>query len=108
MNSVNLIGRCGASPEIRYTPSGKAVATMNLAVDDGWGEKKKTVWVSVTLWGQTAELAQKALAKGDRVGITGRLSMDEWDDKQTGKKVTKLKVTGESIDLIEPKKREDF
>lgn len=104
MNNVNIIGRLGSDPEVRSTPSGKAVAEINLAVDDGWGENKKTAWIGVVLWGATAELAGKALRKGDRVGITGRLSQDEWEDKATGKKQRKTKVTAESMHLIEPKR----
>ena len=106
MNSVNIIGRLGADPELRHTPTGKAVCEINLAVDDGWGENKKTVWLGVTIWDKTAELAAKALTKGSRVGFTGRLSQDEWEDKQTGKKQRKTKVTCEQMHLLEPK-RED-
>ena len=104
MNSVNIIGRIGGEIELRHTPSGKAVAEINLAVDDGWGENKKTVWIGVTLWGATAELAARALAKGDRVGITGRLSQDEWVGND-GKKQRKTKVTCESMHLLEPKRQ---
>lgn len=106
MNQVNVIGRVGADIEIRYTTSGKAVGELNLAVDDGYGENKKTVWLGVTLWGQTAELAQKAVRKGDRLGITGRLSQEEWEDKATGKKQRKTKVTASEMHLLE-KKRDD-
>lgn len=104
MNSVNIIGRVGQDIEVRFTPSGKAVAELNLAVDDGWGENKKTAWIGVVLWGVTAELAGRALQKGDRVGISGRLSQDEWEDKATGKKQRKTKVTGEQMTLLSPKR----
>lgn len=103
MNSVNIIGRVGGEVDLRYTPSGKAVAQLTLAVDDGWGENKKTAWIGVTLWGPTAELAKKAVQKGDRLGISGRLSQEEWEDKD-GKKQRKTKVTCESMDLLEPKR----
>jgi len=104
MNNVNIIGRVGGEVELRQIPSGKSVAQLTLAVDDGWGENKKTVWVGVTLWGATAELAAKAVQKGDRLGITGRLSQEEWDDKETGKKQRKTKVTCESMHLLMPKR----
>jgi single-strand DNA-binding protein len=103
MNNVNVIGRLGADIELRYTPAGKAVCELNLAVDDGWGESKKTVWLGVTVWGATAELASKALAKGHRVGITGRLSQEEWEGKD-GKKQRKTKVTCQEMHLLEPKR----
>lgn len=104
MNSVNIIGRVGNDVELRFTPSGKAVAQLTLAVDDGWGENKKTAWIGVTIWAATAELAKKAVRKGDRLGIAGRLSQEEWEDKETGKKQRKTKVTCESMDLLEPKR----
>jgi len=104
MNQVNIIGRVGADIELRYTPSGKAVTEINLAVDDGWGENKKTAWIGVTVWGTTAELAGKAVRKGDRLGITGRLTQEEWEDKTTGKKQRKTKVTCENMHLIEAKR----
>lgn len=103
MNSVNITGRVGGEVDLRYTPGGKAVAQLTLAVDDGWGEHKKTAWIGVTLWGATAELAKKAVQKGDRIGISGRLSQEEWEDKE-GKKQRKTKVTCESMDLYEPKR----
>jgi single-strand DNA-binding protein len=104
MNQVNIIGRVGGEIELRYTPSGKAVTEINLAVDDGFGDNKKTAWIGVTLWGPTAECASKYVSKGDRLGITGRLTQDEWEDKQTGKKQRKTKVTCESMHLLEPKR----
>lgn len=104
MNSVNIIGRVGGDIDLRFTPSGKAVAQLTLAVDDGWGENKKTAWIGVTLWGPTAELAKRAVQKGDRLGISGRLSQEEWDDKETGKKQRKTKVTCDSMHLLEPKR----
>ena len=104
MNSVNIIGRLGRDPELRYTPSGKAVCELNLAVDDGWGENKKTAWIGCVLWDKKAELAAQHLHKGDQVGITGRLTQDSWDDKETGKKQTKTKVTAEAMHFIGGKK----
>lgn len=104
MNSVNLIGRVGGEIELRYTPGGKAVAQLTLAVDDGFGENKKTAWIGVTLWGATAECASKYVRKGDRIGISGRLSQEEWEDKATGKKQRKTKVTCQDMHLITDKR----
>lgn len=106
MNSVNITGRVGADIELRYTPQGKAVAEMNLAVDDGFGDNKKTAWIGVTIWDKAAEVAQKYVHKGDMVGITGRLSQDVWEDKTTGKKQTKTRVTCEQITLLPNEHRE--
>jgi single-strand DNA-binding protein len=104
MNSVNIIGRLGRDPELRHTPSGKAVCELNLAVDDGWGENKKTAWIGCVLWDKTAELAAQHLHKGDQVGISGRLTQDTWDDKETGKKQTKTKVTCERMSFTGAKR----
>jgi len=107
MNSVNITGRVGGDIELRYTPSGKAVCNVNLAVDEGFGDNKKTLWLDVTIWDKQAETAQKFVHKGDMLAITGRLSQDEWEDKQTGKKMTKIKLVSESMTLLPNGKREE-
>ena len=104
MNKVNLIGRVGSDIELRYTPAGKAVTDVNLAVDDGFGENKKTAWIGVTIWGVTAEVAAKYVRKGDKLGISGRLSQEEWTDKTTGKTQRKTKVTCDEMDLLGEKR----
>ena len=103
MNSVNIMGRAGRDAELRYTPTGTAVTELNLAVDDGYGEKKKTAWIGVVCWNKTAEVAAN-IKKGDRVCITGRLTQDEWADKETGKMQRKTKVTCEQLTFIEGKR----
>jgi len=105
MNNVNIIGRLGSDFDLKYTPSGKAVCELNLAVNDGYGENKKTVWLGVTIWGATAELAKKALNKGDLVGISGRLSQEEWEGKD-GKKQRKTKVTCQDMFLLGGKRND--
>jgi len=104
MNQVNIIGRVGGEFELRHTASGKAVTEINLAIDDGFGENKKTAWIGVTLWGATAECAVKYVRKGDRLGISGRLSQEEWEDKATGKKQRKTKITCENMHLLTDKR----
>ena len=104
MNHVHIIGRLGGDIELRHTPSGKAVCEVNIAVDDGYGENKKTAWLGTVFWDKTAEIAAKFLSKGDQVGVTGRLTQDEWEDKETGKKRTKTKITCERLYLIGGKK----
>lgn len=105
-NKVILLGNLTRDPEVRYTPSGSAVADLGLAINSsytpkGGGEKREeTTFVDVTLWGRTAEIAGEYLKKGRPVHIEGRLALDQWDDKQTGQKRTKLKVIGEGLQLI--------
>ena len=105
LNKVMLIGNLTRDPEIKYTPKGSAIAELGLAINRYWttetGEKKEeTTFVDVTLWGRQAEIAKEYLSKGKPVYIEGRLQLDTWDDKQTGQKRSKLRVTGEQMQLL--------
>ena len=104
-NKVILMGNLTRDPEVRYTPKGSAVTDIGLAVNRVYsteqGEKREeTTFVDVTLWGRTAEIAGEYLKKGRPVLIEGRLQLDSWDDKQSGQKRSKLKVIGESMQLL--------
>ena len=105
LNKVMLIGNLTRDPELRYTPKGTAVADVGLAINRVWnneaGQKQEeTTFVDVTLWGRQTELAEKYLGKGRGVYIEGRLQLDTWDDKETGKKRSKLKVVGENLQFL--------
>ena len=105
-NKVILVGNLTRDPEVRYIPSGTAVCELGLAVNRTWFDKQSnsrkedTTFVDVTLWGRTAEIAGEYLAKGRSVLIEGRLQMDSWDDKETGKRRSKLKVVGEQMTML--------
>ena len=104
-NKVILLGNLTRDPELKYTPTGTAVAAIGLAVNrvysNDQGEKQEeTTFVDVELWGRTAEIANEYLKKGRPVLIEGRLRLDSWDDKQSGQKRSKLKVVGESMQLL--------
>src|SRR5213075_1679618 len=104
-NKVILLGNLTRDPEVRYTPKGTAVTELGMAVNRVYtvenGEKREeTTFVDVTLWGRTAEIAGEYLKKGRPVLIEGRLQLDSWDDKQSGQKRSKLKVIGETMQLI--------
>lgn len=105
VNKVILIGNVTRDPEMKYTPKGTAICDIGLALNHTYktdsGEKREEVtFVDVTLWGRTAEVAGEFLKKGRPVYIEGRIQMDTWDDKPTGKKRSKLKITGESLQLL--------
>ena len=105
LNKVMLIGNLTRDPELRYTPKGTAVADIGMAINRVWnnesGQKQEeTTFVDVTLWGRQAELAEKYLSKGRGAYIEGRLQLDTWDDKETGKKRSKLKVVGENLQFL--------
>jgi single-strand DNA-binding protein len=104
-NKVILVGNLTRDPEIRYTPKGSAVADIALAVNRNYtletGEKREEViYVDVVLWARLAEIAGEYLKKGRPVLIEGRLQMDTWDDKQSGQKRTKIRVVGETMQML--------
>jgi single-strand DNA-binding protein len=105
-NKVILLGNLTRDPQVKYTPSGTAVAELGLAVNRYWFDKQtnsrreETTFVDVTLWGREAEVAGEYLAKGRPVLIEGRLQLDTWDDKQTGQKRSKLRVVGERMQML--------
>lgn len=103
-NRVILLGNLTRDPELRYIPSGTAVTEIGLAVNERrkaangeWVEE--TVFVEITLWGRTAEIATEYLSKGSPVLIEGRLKFDSWQDKD-GQKRSKLKVVGDRMQLL--------
>src|SRR4030081_289039 len=104
-NKVILLGNLTRDPEIRYTPKGSAVCDLGLAVNRVYtldsGEKREEVtYVDVVLWARLAEIAGEYLKKGRPVFIEGRLQLDTWDDTQSGQKRRKLRVIGETMQLL--------
>ena len=105
VNRVTLIGNLGRDPEMRYLPSGEAVATFSVATTEQWkdkqgGKQERTDWHRIEFIGRTAEVCGEYLKKGAPVYIEGRLNLDTWDDKATGQKRSKLKVVGEGLQLL--------
>ncbi len=100
------MGNITRDPEVRYTTGGTAVTDISLAINRNRTDKKsnerveETTYVEVTLWGHNAEIAGEYLKKSSPVLIEGRLQQDQWEDKQTGQKRSKLKVVGESMQLL--------
>ncbi|MBO6525152.1 MAG: single-stranded DNA-binding protein [Balneolaceae bacterium] len=93
LNKVMLIGRLGQDPEVRYTQSNTAVATLSVATSerykDGNGEyQEKTEWHRVVAWGRLAEICQQYLHKGSLVYIEGPLQTRQWEDNQGQKRYT--------------------
>jgi single-strand DNA-binding protein len=101
-NRVILIGNLTRDPELRYLPSGMAVSDVGLAVNDRFKRNdqwvEEPVFVDVTLWGRTAEVANEYLSKGSPVMIEGRLKLDRWE--KDGQKHSKLKVTAEKMQML--------
>jgi single-strand DNA-binding protein len=108
LNKVMLIGNLTRDPELRHTPKGTAVSEISLAINRNWtneqGQKQEeTTYVEVTLWGRQAEVVQQYVTKGSPIYIEGRLQLDTWDDKETGKKRSKLRVIGENFQFLSGK-----
>ena len=106
LNRVTLLGNTTRDIQVKYTTAGTAMAEMGVAVSRKWLDKQSTQWkeettfVDVQLWGRQAEIAGEYLAKGRPVLIEGRLQLDQWDDKESGQKRSKLRVVCENLQLL--------
>jgi single-strand DNA-binding protein len=104
-NKVILVGNLTRDPELRYTPKGTAIAKIGLAVNRVWkneaGEsKEETTFVDVDAFGRQAETLAQYMKKGSPLLVEGRLRLDQWDDKQTGQKRSKLGVVLEGFQFL--------
>jgi single-strand DNA-binding protein len=87
VNKVILVGNLGRDAELRYTPGGAPVATLNIATTEVWNDKasgqkqEKTEWHRVVLWGKSAESLSEYLTKGKQIYVEGRLQTRKWQDK---------------------------
>lgn len=87
LNAVMVIGNLGRDAELRYTPSGAAVATFNLATKEVWNDKsgnrqERTEWHRCVLWGRPAQSLAEYLTKGKQVYVSGKLQTRSWEDKE--------------------------
>ena len=104
VNKVILVGNLGRDAELRYTPGGAAVATLNMATTEVWNDKsgqrqEKTEWHRVVLWGKTAESLNEYLTKGKQIYVEGRLQTRQWDDKDGNKRYT-TEIRGDRVVLL--------
>jgi single-strand DNA-binding protein len=99
INQVILMGRLTRDPEQRTTSTGKTIASFSIAVDRG-GESDAADFFEVTAWEKLGDLVIQYLAKGRRVLVQGRLRQDSWDDKETGKKRSKLSLTVDRFHFV--------
>ena len=104
VNRVTLIGNLGKDPEMRYLPSGEAVASFSIATTETWKDKsgakqERTDWHRVEFIGRTAEIAGEYLKKGRQAYIEGRIQYDKWTDKE-GIEKTLTKIRGDKLTLL--------
>lgn len=100
INQVILMGRLTRDPEQRTTTTGKTIASFSIAVDRA-GQDDQADFFDVTAWEKTGELVMQYLAKGRRVLVQGRLRQDSWDDKETGKKRSRVEVVASDVTFLD-------
>ena len=104
VNKVILVGNLGRDPELRYIPSGQAVANFTLATNDRWRDKEgnnqeRTEWHRIVVWGKSAENCAQYLQKGRSVYIEGKLQTQEWEDKEGNKRKT-TEVVAQTVQFL--------
>lgn len=100
INQVILMGRLTRDPEQRTTTTGKTIASFGIAVDRG-GQEDQADFFNVTAWEKLGDLVIQYLAKGRRVLVQGRLRQDTWDDKETGKKQSRIEVVATDVTFLD-------
>jgi single-strand DNA-binding protein len=100
INQVILMGRLTRDPESRTTTTGKTIANFSIAVDRG-GQDDTADFFEITAWEKLGELVIQYLGKGRRVLVQGRLRQDSWDDKETGKKRSRVEVTATDVTFLD-------
>src|SRR5471032_1395936 len=105
LNKVMLMGNLTRDPEIKYTPKGTAIANFGIAVNrvftpEGGEKREEVTFIDLEAFGRTAEIIGEYFKKGRPIFIEGRLKLDQWDDKTSGKKMSKLRVVVESFEFL--------
>jgi single-strand DNA-binding protein len=100
INQVIIMGRLTRDPEVRTTSTGKTITSFSLAVDRG-GQDDQADFFDVTAWEKLGELVSQYLSKGRRCLVQGRLRQDSWDDKETGKKRSKIEVVATDVTFLD-------
>jgi single-strand DNA-binding protein len=105
LNKVFLIGNLTRDPELRVTPKGTAICQFGIAVnrqfkDESGATRDETTFVDIEAWGKQGELVAKYLTKGSPAMVEGRLKFDQWEDKTSGQKRSKLKVVLDNVQFL--------
>jgi single-strand DNA-binding protein len=101
MNKVIIVGRLTRDPEVRYTQTGKAVASFSVAVDSGFGENKRADFIPVVVWEKLAEICGNNLTKGRRVLVEGRLQIRDYE--KDGQKRRAADVVAQNVEFLDTK-----
>ena len=109
VNKVILIGNLGRDPEMRYTPSGLAVANVTVATSESWKDKQsgemqeRTEWHRVVFYQRLAEIVGEYLRKGSKVYVEGRLQTRKWQDKTTGQDRYSTEIIADNMQMLDSK-----
>ncbi len=107
VNKVILVGNLGRDPEVRYMPSGSAVANFSIATSESWKDKQsgeqqeRTEWHNIVMYGRLAEIAGEYLKKGSKVFIEGRLQTRKWQDKNDGSDRYRTEVIANEMQMLD-------
>ncbi len=107
LNAVNLVGRAGADPEIKYFDSGRTLCKLPLAVDRRTRNNDKPDWFNLEIWGRTAEIAGDYVRKGSLIGIQGSLKIETWSDRNTGNQRSRPVILVNRLELLGSKRDND-
>lgn len=104
LNKIFLIGNLTRNPDLRGTPGGASICELGLAVNRRYTsngqEKEEVVFIDVNAWGKIAESCHRNLSKGSQIMVEGRLTMDQWQDRNSGETRRKIIVTAENIQFL--------
>ena len=109
VNKCILIGFLGKDPEVKYMPSGNAVASFSMATDESYKDKQtgqkidKTEWHSIKMFGKLAEIAGQYIKKGSKVYIEGKLQTSKWQDKESGQDRYKTEIVADQMQMLDGK-----
>ena len=103
INTINLVGRAGREPDVKYFESGSIVATFTLAVNRR-SKDEEPDWFNLEIWGKQAQVAADYVKKGSLIGITGSLKIDTWKDKSTGEDRNKPVIRVDRLNLLGSRK----
>ena len=106
INTINLVGRAGREPDVRYFESGSVVANFTLAVNRRSRDEEPD-WFNLEIWGKQAQIAADYVKKGSLIGITGSFKIDSWKDKNTGEDRYKPVVRVDRLNLLGSRKESD-
>lgn len=101
MNKFICIGRWSKPVELRFTPNGKAVSSSTIAINEGYGDNKTTIFMPVVIWGKIGEVVAEHSKKGDQVAIEGRISNRSWEKDGQKKYVTE--IIAEKVEFLAKK-----